>query len=351
MPPNQMAGANPKVPPSQPLQGGYPVQVPINNIEPQNLPGGNQISIKWKIKINEPVDKFYCYVSTGKGIWEKIPKGPFTFFYGQENFYTQLIPYQGNANIQMQCWGWSGGKLKFLGQGQGALDASKTQGEVNINGGGFVFTGFFKLPNIPILKPLSSGKQPVTPPYALREPSSVSDCASHGDPIAVPLLCNGIMGAKVKDHIVLVWEWAPKLCVYGSCKWNNQIAGYGVYEIDPATNSRHLIADIKPPLQKVAFVPLPWGGKCYGVEAYVDLPGSQVSELVTYCPGDIPKTEKITLTPVQWVTAGGLWFEDGDCDTYGGADSYLLANKNDGFGNQPGQVLVGSYLVDDDDED
>lgn len=350
VPPDQMTGANPKIPPAQPLPGGYPVQVPVNTVEPQSLPSTDQISIKWKIKITEPVDKFYCYVSTGNGVWEKIPKGPFNYFFGQENFYTQLIPNNGQVTLQLQCWGWAGGKLKYLGQGQGGLDASKPQGEVNVDGGGFIFTGFYKTPPLGS-PPKALGGKLVTPPYALRETSSISDCASHGDPIVVPLLCNGILNAKVKEHVVLVWEWSPKLCVFGVCKWNNEIAGYGVYEIDPATNTRHLVADIKPPLQKAAFIPLPWGAKCYGVEAYVDLPGSQVSEMAEYCPGDQPKTQVISLTPTLWVTTGGQWIQDGDCDTYGGADAYLLANQNEGFGNSAGQVLVGSYLVDDEDED
>lgn len=97
VPPDQMKGANPVLPPSQALPGGNPVKVPIPNPEPKNVPGGNFTSIKWKIKINQAVEKSYCYVTTGNGVWEKIPKGPFKYFYGQENYYTQLIPNKGQS--------------------------------------------------------------------------------------------------------------------------------------------------------------------------------------------------------------------------------------------------------------
>lgn len=353
IPPDQMTGANPNLPPSQPLPGGNPVQVPVNTIEPPNVPDSKFISIKWKIKITEKVDKAYCYVSTGNGVWEKIPKGPFTYFYGQENFYTQLIPYNTKANIQMQCWGWVGGTLKYLGQAEKALDPSQSQGEITVGATGFVFAGFFKMPEIEPVKTLQGNKATIPPPFALREPSSAAECASHGDPIVVPLLCNGVMNAKMKENITLIWEWQPAVCVFGFCNYGvGEIAGYGVYEVDPAKQTFVLIADIKSSAMRVAFPPLPWGGgKCYGVEAYVDYPGSQVSGMATYCLGEPPKTQKLTLTPSQWLTAGGQWIQDGDCDSYGLADSYKLANQQDGFGNQAGQVLAGSYLVDDDDED
>ena len=43
----------------------------------------------------------------------------------------------------------------------------------------------------------------------------------------------------------------------------------------------------------------------------------------------------------------GEWMDSGDCSDYGGLDNYMALNQK-GFGNQNGQVLVGSYIVDDD---
>jgi hypothetical protein len=87
------------------------------------------------------------------------------------------------------------------------------------------------------------------------------------------------------------------------------------------------------------------------VRAYVKDPGVPYSDMVTYCPGDVPVPKKITVYPTQWITTGGTWIDSGDCDTYGGKDSYAVYNDDNGFGNQAGQILVGSYIVDDDDED
>ncbi len=111
--------------------------------------------------------------------------------------------------------------------------------------------------------------------------------------------------------------------------------------------------EVNDPNQKVSALPLPWGYRCYGIKAYVEgseYGGQVVSEMATYCPGEPVQTEKIVLPPTDWLTTGGKWIQDGDCDTYGNGDSYLLANQNSGFGNSA-EVLVGSYIVDNNDKD
>jgi hypothetical protein len=173
----------------------------------------------------------------------------------------------------------------------------------------------------------------------------VAECAAHGDPIFATLLCNAVMNASVKENTALVWEWKPETCLPGLCKYAvNKIAGYSVYEYDKAKQKFVLLADIKSPARKVAFPPSLWGGgKCYGVEAYVDYPGSHVSEMVTYCPGIQPSAKLITLTDVtHWVTSednlttGGCKYKFHDLP--GGAPVVPT-----GWGSKPGQVLVGAY--------
>jgi hypothetical protein len=137
----------------------------------------------------------------------------------------------------------------------------------------------------------------------------------------------------------------------GSAQWFNDIGGYHVFEIDPLTNAESFLRDIGNPGQRVIAVPLPWGARCYGVRAYSADPALESSAMSTYCPGDPPTPQTLSLAPSAWITAGGQWIQDGDCDTYGGADYYLLDHNQHGFGNEPGEVLVGSYLVDDDDAD
>jgi hypothetical protein len=195
----------------------------------------------------------------------------------------------------------------------------------------------------------------VPAPFALREASAAAECASHyGNPLA-GLVCNGLIDAQVKEYYVLVWEWQPKTCWPGTnCVWVNDIDGYYVYEIDPLTTTKKYIKDVNKPGQKVSAIPLPWGYRCYGVEAYAEGPeygGQIVSEMTTYCPGQPPQPQKTVLTPSDWLTSGGEWIKDGGCATYGGLDDYTYYQNNGLLNGNSGQVLVGSYIVDNDDKD
>ena len=129
--PDQMAAANPKLDPSTPLSDGQPVNVPTGGSQPPggggspgggSGPGGGKVPfvINWELKLNGQADKSYCYLSDGSGKWEKMPQPPFEFFGGVDNLYTQVfdVTPPTEATIQAQCWGWLGGVLKYLGQGQ-----------------------------------------------------------------------------------------------------------------------------------------------------------------------------------------------------------------------------------------
>jgi hypothetical protein len=209
----------------------------------------------------------------------------------------------------------------------------------------------FKLVGIPEMKPMGGGGlSQVPPPYALREPSSKDEChQNHG--LGALFLCEflDVQAGQVKDKYVLVWEWQPPSCWPGQ-DCITKIDGYRVYEIE-YTKSVKFLKEINNSAQKVTVVPMGWAS-CYGVRAYINTSGLAIeSEMTTWCPGQQTAPQIMMLTPTDWLTTGGEWIQDGDCDTYGGADSYLVANKNSGFGNQPGEVLVGGFIVDDDEED
>lgn len=351
VPPDQMTKVNPKIDPSLPLEGGTQVQIPIGNGGAGSGSGqgsGGKVnlipnSILWNFKPTKPVEKSYCYTSGGDGVWEKMPKDPFDFFQGVDNLYTQLNKAVNQIVIQAQCWGWLGGVLEFLGQGQTQFDANNPPGEVKIDGGGFVLVG---IPNVPPPQGKGGGPASIPPPFAVREPADLNDCISHGDPIVASYLCNKLMNAKVKQHIALEWEWKPEVCWPGFCKYGaDKIAGYTLYEYDPFTHQEKYLADIKPSAMRVAFVPLPWGAKCYVVEAYVDSPGSQVSEKSKeYCPGNAPKAQKVTLTNVtEWLTTEDVLSLGADCPY---TQAHLFHDSNPGFGSQPGQVYVGAAIRD-----
>jgi hypothetical protein len=359
--PAQMAAANPKLDPSKPLPEGKPVKVPTGGAG-QQPPGGGGGSgpgagsvpffINWELKLNGQVDKSYCYLSDGSGTWDKVPQLPFQFFGGLKNLYTQVfdVAPPSAATIQAQCWGWLGGVLKYLGQGETKVT---NEGPIQVIGEGFQLTGLPKWPEGKEEKFLGGGGPTVPPPFALRESKDAADCTAHAAPIVGPFICNTLMNAQVKEYLVLEWEWQPGLPAPDK-NWANAIEGYEIYEIIPDTEAPpKFLKEVKPMGAKAAAVPLPWHNYCYGVKAFANVPaygGKLVSEMSTYCAGQTPAVKSVFVTPSHWTTAGGTWMDVGDCDGYGGADAYVLKNQT-GFGNQAGQVLVGSYIVDDEDAD
>lgn len=361
VPPDQMASANPNVDPSQPLSGGQPVNIPAGggnaggagagggsgNGGGVNIPPGDlqPILVTWQFKPTQAVDKSYCYASGGNGVWEKIPKEPFEFFTGEGNFYTQVsFDFATQYGlIQAQCWGWLGGTLKYLGQGQTSFDAQKPPDQLTVVGDGFVLAG---APEIPAD---AGGGAPIMPPFGLREPKDSADCTAHGHPLIAPFICDTLMNQNPKQYLILEWEWTPETCWPGNCQYDSstEVEGYHIYEVDPVTQTTIYLKQVQGVNNKATAIPLSWGPKCYGVDAYT-ASGIQTSEIAVYCPGQPPASKEIILTPTDWLTAKGMDFESGDCDDYGKADTYLLKNQTDGFGNQPGQVLVGDFILDTD---
>ena len=95
------------------------------------------------------------------------------------------------------------------------------------------------------------------------------------------------MNAKVKEYLILEWEWQPGLPAPDK-NWANDIEGYEIYEILPDTGAPpKFLKTVKPMGAKAAAVPLPWHNYCYGVNAFANVPeygGKLVSEMTTYLP-------------------------------------------------------------------
>lgn len=361
---DQMSASNPKLEPTQPLHDGQLVDVPIPPGPPDGQPAPNGgdvppaagdglagpvlISIVWNIKFTEPADQTYCYESNGNGEWDKMPKDAFTFFEGVDGLYTQLLPVAGQHDLQVQCWGWLGGALKYLGEGKTSFDAAHMPEQLVISGAGFQFVG---KPSIPVApQETVGGAAPnFPPPYAAREPSNASDCTAHSHPLLAEFICKTLLDAKVKQYTLVEWEWKAPTCWPGYCSNVVQaVDGYRIYELNPISKESKIIRQIDNASQKITAIALPWGTSvCYSVSAFTNSPPLE-SGSATYCPGNPPEAQKATFKPVNWVTTGGEWMDSGDCSDYGGGDNYLVENKNSGFGNN-GEVLVGSYIVDDGD--
>jgi hypothetical protein len=301
---SQMAGANPDIDPEQPLPDGASVQVPIGDGAAGNRSGqgGEEISIPlifWEFTPLTPVDKSYCYTSAGDGNWARLPKNSFKFFSGSPMKYTQheFIPKAGKSVIQMQCWGWQGGALKFLGEGETNFDIFNPPYELLISGQGFQLNG---KPQIPLSgKPPETGGDgilPIPPPFDVRQTTDVAACADHNEHIGSgqwsyvnPVYesqCDSFINKPVLTHLALIWEWEPGLeWPTPEHGWSNEIDGYRIYEIDPFQSGEpKLMAEIGGLGRKQWFLPLVLGYRCYGVQAYSDDPLVEPSEIADNCP-------------------------------------------------------------------
>jgi hypothetical protein len=356
--PAQMAAANPKLDPSKPLADGQALKVPTGaggaaGQQPPAGGGGNAggsapFLIQWELKLTGNVDKSYCYLSEGSGKWEKVPKQPFQFFGGLDNLYTQVFEATPPSvvAIQAQCWGWMGGALKYLGQG---VTKAIGQGPIQVIGDGFQLTGVPQWPQGSEV-PTTELTYLVPAPYALRTPKDAADCTAHAAPIVGPFICNTLMGASKSQYILLEWEWQPGVSLPAGAVAINDIAGYMLYEILPDTEAPpKYMKSVKPLGARAAAVPLPGEKRCYGVRAFADnqkYGGKKVSEMTTYCPGEPPEAQTMTLKPSEWITTSKDWYVIGCGDDYGNADSYLREQQETGFGLQPA-IEVGSLRVDE----
>jgi hypothetical protein len=353
--PAQMVVSNPNFSPEQPLPDGASVQVPIGDEGAGNGSGqaGEEVSIPlifWEFTPLTSVDKSYCYTSSGDGNWIKMPKKPFDFFSGSPLKYIQQdgIPKAGAGVIKVQCWGWLGETLKFLGEGETKFDIKQPTEQLVISGQGFELKG---KPQIPPSPPDAGGKIGIIPsPFAVRKAADIAECANYkawagGIDPDWQKTCQNIFNASVLQYFVLVWEWEPKNCwPMDECLWINDIDGYRLYEVDPTTQTEIHLANVEGGrYQKAVAVPLPWGpSPCYRIRAYVKDPLIEDSGFGEYCPGDLPTAQKVILTPAtHWLTTGGTYL-DNDCDMP--PSIYAPGVLRPEFGKNAGQVTVGSYL-------
>ena len=357
----EMGEVNPVIPTDAPLKDGQKVKIPVKPKEPAtdspsdetnpDAASGKFPIIIWKIIPKIPVDKSYCYLKSGAENWVKIPKKPFTYLLSDKMSYSQLvetIPAEKIA-LTVNCWGWIGETLKYLGESKTDYDPYLPQAPLEFNGEHFTVSAIPKMP----IKPenfLNKSLLKVPPPFAVREPKTVKECLKHHDNLLAGLVCENLLNAKVKQYNVLVWEWTSKFNWPGNTQWVDKIDGYNVYEINPVTKSEKLLAVVTNPKQKVTAVPIPWGSACYGVKAFVNDAAIPLSPISTYCPGGQPVMEKISLSPTDWITTGGNWMSAGGSEDMGSASAfqYYILNNFPQFGNQDAEVFVGAKIIDED---
>jgi LysM repeat protein len=312
-------------------------------------PSGNAIinMVHWQIQMKDSVDQAYCYQSNGDGTWKRMPADPFSFFPGQADGYQALL-LTGESNketLSLECWGWAGGVLKYLGKGQTSFETFQPPDQLTIDATGFQAAGIPQ--GSPQMKTLGGSPPPggenleVPAPYALREATSVYDCASHyGGNFWANQVCDKLINGPIQEYYTLVWDWQPvnTTCWPGNpCKQIvNKIDGFKIYEIDQG--KYNLLKDIPNPDQKVTAIPIPWGARCYVVHAYANVPlvgvmNSLFSQI--FCPGQQPTPQKMILKPTNLITTTDN-FIVGKCSGTGG-----LGGENVNMSDASNEILVG----------
>jgi LysM repeat protein len=296
------------------------------------IPGGDQTlgGMQWIFQSSQPVDQAYCYQSFGDGNWQRLPADPFTFW--PQGQYTQVIRTASlqhtQMTLQMECWGWEGGTLQYLGKGQTQFDSQMPAQTFQVAGDNFQLIG------TPQMKPMGGGGSPppsnaaVPSPFALRLATSEADCEAHaGGGFSASLLCNAFMGSNVQSYQVVVWEWQPKQnfpCLPGSncVTWVDHVDGYYISGSNGPT-----VKVVQNQDNKWAAFPLSyWTGQsdCYTIQAFVNGPWGELDsqDKTSYCLDQPPQPQTLTLDPTDWMTfvRSVIWNND-NCSLLGLSDS------------------------------
>ncbi len=276
-----------------------------------------------KIILKQPVDKVYCYLRINDGDWQRIPHAPNTFLppNAQGTFdvsaFLKSLPYyplKGKMTLELDCWGWKGSTLIYLGNAKEVLDAGLP---VQMKASQFDLSGVLPDLNLPTQQFMGGGFPSITPPSDLKYTFDPKECVSHmPGPLALlgALLCPATIESG--DHAVLVWNWWGA-CWPGDTNCVTTIDGYRVYREDYPAPS--LVQEVQGQDLTVAMIPLanpPWpvgsnappeeqlkyaalSKNCYFVRAFKGGAGESPDSSIKICLPWKPQGEFRDLTPAH----------------------------------------------------
>jgi LysM repeat protein len=319
-----------------------------------------------KITVSEPVDKLYCYLSVDEGPWTRIPTGPGEFIYPDNGVfdvsaYLETLvspPPPGGVTLGLECWGWQGGTLVYLGAAKQTIP-SQNYVPIQISTGQLQLIG-----NILIGATQTYGGGGGLPdarlfqPQFLKATQNPQECIAHLPAGLAQLLGSLVCGEAIADgYTALVWEWTPGGCWPGAtdCVAITDINGYNLYEVGSGYEPRVLVDTNTDPDTTVFAVPPQWPKTdgtlhCYVVRAYADTlagmlesPDSNVAcltptglgvETIVLQPADMR-----TVTETYAPSCGGVTLHEGGL---GGEDwnlgpDEILAGYD---GGKPGECYV-----------
>jgi hypothetical protein len=169
--------------------------------EPESIP----------IDPGQPVDKMYCYGSASGLPWVRLPTPQDTFIEPVNGKFDlgpywklipQPIPTPNEVTLNMECWGWSGSTLIYLGSTNQtfynfAEGAFKYKLELDPNKMAGAAQKFMELPAF------------LPAPYNVHFASSAQECKTHYiDPNQAYQICDLALRA---GYMVLLWDWKPTM--------------------------------------------------------------------------------------------------------------------------------------------
>lgn len=299
-----------------------------SNIVSVNISGATCPVAKWsslhienaRLTTLQPADKSYCYVSGNGGPWSRIPSTPNTYLFPEDGGFelSQRLNSLGSEveslspSLEMECWGWQGDTLTFLGRGSQSYDVSvQPEAKLQLAGDGFLLTGTLVTElERPYFRTLPS---PIIPaPIDFHATQDPEECGKHsGIPIWGALLCAALI--EENEELAFVWNWPGQSCAPGQdCNYVNQVDGYRVYGFGSLSNGTEYVVLMEtvsgqskttagfgydqffsqPDSFEEVNLPI-----CYYVTAFLD--GNESAPSETICP-DVPQEVNFfpTTTPV-----------------------------------------------------
>ena len=206
---------------------------------------------------SKQVDRVYCYLSVDKGPWARIPPGTNEFVYPTAGgfdfgkYLDSLIspPPPEDVLLELECWGWSGNTLEYLGY----LEQVIKKGKFEIIAGDFALIG--DAADLVIYNPPSYIlASEIAPPYNLEFTRDFKVCLARYDGILAQPTAETVCNLMNDGYTTLVWDWIPD-CWFEPCPFNvEDIDGYHVYRDSPGMDPV-LVPSIINPKIHIAMIP------------------------------------------------------------------------------------------------
>jgi hypothetical protein len=293
----------------------------------------------------QTVDKIYCYLSVDQGPWKRIPYGSNKFIYADakgfdlSKYLGNLIspPPGGSLTLELECWGWSGDTLVYLGYQKQTID----KGPVQLIGMDFNLIGKLGITG-PETVPFTTSPL-IAAPRSLYF-KNYNDCVSFFQSYSPSNPANECKFLN-KGWLLLTWQWNPYHCWTGdNCNYIKDIDDYRLYQVYPgnepvqvSTNIYHLHVDGGGQVALTFFTPATTQNGLIGAKYFVRAYKGNLESPDSYAiPAPSPQYQYTKVLPSSMMFQDTTYQADfiGSCPAYG-------PNFQDDMLKGGGSVVVG----------